>query len=128
MPTIFYYLGLSALFTHELDAVMQREWQLLFILREMSDQSAYPIFLALHVPAFFLFLWLSHHTNQSVQLGFRRLAGSFLIIHGCLHLYLADIPENHFQAPLSNSLIYAAAFFGLLYLLSSGRERQQNAA
>lgn len=128
MPTILYYLGLSTLFTHELDAVMQAEWRLLFFLREMSDQSAYPIFLVLHIPAFFLFFWLSHHSNQGIKLGFRRIVASFLIIHACIHFYLADAPDNHFQGLLSNTLIYAAAVFGLLYVFFSVRESLQNAA
>lgn len=127
MPTILYYLGLSTLFTHELDAIMQAEWRLLFVLREMNDQSAYPIFLILHIPAFFLFFWLSHHSSQGIKLGFRRVAAAFLIIHASIHFYLAGVPENQFQSLLSNTLIYAAATFGLLYIFFSVRETLQNA-
>ena len=32
MQTALYYLGLSCLFTHELDAVSHSEWRLLFVL------------------------------------------------------------------------------------------------
>ena len=60
MLTILYYLGLAALFTHEMDAVMRSEWRLLYVLRSFSDDAAYPLFLALHFPLFFVFLWLKH--------------------------------------------------------------------
>jgi Family of unknown function (DUF6713) len=122
MPTIFYYLGISFLFTHEMDAVMQREWQLLYFLRDMNDQSAYAVFLVLHVPAFFLFFWLGHHPNSNVQSVFRRLVAGFLIVHAGIHFYNASSPANHFDGVLSNVLIYAAGLFGLLYFAALRRQ------
>ena len=56
MPTLFYYLGISLLFAHEMDAVAHKEWQLLYVLRTMTDQMAYPLFVAMHVPLFFVII------------------------------------------------------------------------
>lgn len=128
MPTLFYYLGISTLFTHELDAVMRTEWRLLYILKDMSDQSAYPIFVALHVPAFFLFFWLGHHPIHRVQSTFRLIAAAFLVVHAGVHFYNANSPQNYFEGPLSNILIYAAAVCGLVYIVLVWREYAQNSA
>jgi hypothetical protein len=51
---VLFYLGLGLLFSHELDAIVQSEWRLLYILRSMADEQAMPVFIALHVPLFAL--------------------------------------------------------------------------
>jgi len=102
MPVIIYYLGLSLLFAHEMDAVMRMEWQLLFLLRDMSDESAYPLFVAFHVPAFFLFFWLGHHHNIRIQSRFREITAIFLVVHAGIHFYNAASPANQFEGLLGN--------------------------
>jgi len=67
MPTVLYYLGLAFLFTHELDAVTHSEWRLLPALGNMPDAAASPLFVALHVPLFFVVLWLSQHRRDRVR-------------------------------------------------------------
>ncbi len=119
MLTTLYYLSLSALFTHELDAVINSEWKMLFLLQDLSDDVAYPIFLLIHFPLFFLFFWLSHHSNQSVQLTFRRVISLFLVIHLGLHILQSGHPSNLFEGFISYSLIYLAAIFGSFYVLLS---------
>jgi hypothetical protein len=52
--TFVFYLGLGLLFTHELDAIVQGEWRLLYVLRSLPDEQAMPLFVALHVPLFAL--------------------------------------------------------------------------
>ncbi len=125
MPSILYYLGIAFLFTHEMDAVMYAEWQLLYFLRDMGEASAYSVFLILHVPAFFLFFWLGHHENSRVQRSFRYLAAGFLVVHAVIHTYNADSPANQFEGVLSYSLIYLAAASGLAYIITSWRRRGQ---
>jgi hypothetical protein len=44
------HLMLALLFTHELDAMTQSEWRLLYVLRELSDAQGRWWFVALHVP------------------------------------------------------------------------------
>ena len=117
MPILVYYLALAAFFTHELDAVMAQEWRLLYGLRSLSEAAAYPLFILIHLPLFFVFLWLSHHRRPSVRTGFRALASGFLIVHAGLHLRLADAPLNGFDGLLSYGLIHAAGLLGALYLL-----------
>ena len=53
MKTLLYYLGIAALFTHELDAVLNMEWRLLYHLRTLPDITASSLFVGLHFPLFF---------------------------------------------------------------------------
>ncbi|MDH3768066.1 MAG: hypothetical protein OES99_06400 [Gammaproteobacteria bacterium] len=117
MLTIIYYLGIAALFTHEMDAVMRSEWELLFYLKNLNEAVAYPIFLILHFPLFFIFLWLSHHGNDRIRTLFRYCVSVFLMIHLGLHLLLSDDPNNAFHGLIANLFIYLAAGCGLVYLL-----------
>lgn len=119
MGTLLYYLGVSLLLTHEMDAVAHAEWRLLFVLRDMSDQAAYPVFIALHVPLVFLFFWLGHSANHVVRRAFRALVAAFLVIHALIHFSLSNAPEYTFHGALSNSLIYGAALCGIAYLALS---------
>jgi len=116
MGSLLYYLGIALLCTHEMDAVMHAEWRLLYVLRDMNEEIAYPVFLVVHIPAFFLFFWLGHHPNRRWQAVFRSLATGFLILHALIHTYNADSPANQFAGVLSYSLIYLAAFAGAGYL------------
>lgn len=38
--TLLYYLGVTSPLTHELDAALNTEWRLLYVLRTMSDDVA----------------------------------------------------------------------------------------
>ena len=117
MPSLAYYLAVSAFITHEMDAVRAMEWSLLYVLRALPEKTAYPAFLLGHFPLFFLVLWLGHHENLRLREGFRLFACTFLAIHAGLHARLADHPQNEFEGPISYSLIYLAGFFGGVHLL-----------
>ena len=92
MQATFYYLGVALLFTHELDAVMHSEWQLLFVLRSLPDSTGYSLFVALHVPLFFAILWLSQHPREAVRNGTRLAVAALLVVHAVLHLRLSSSP------------------------------------
>lgn len=120
-----YYLGLTLLLVHEMDAVHHREWRLLYGLRSLSDTAAYPTFLWLHVPLYVLVLWLSHLERVGIQTATRTLVSAFLVIHAGIHSYVAGTPGYSFDT-LSNLFLYGAAVMGLLYLIL--REPERNSA
>lgn len=123
MSGAIYYLGLACLFTHEIDAVIHSEWRLLFFLRSWPDDTASPLFVALHVPLFFAILWLSHVHREVVRKATRVLVAAFLVVHSVLHFSLASNPLYDFHGTLSRSLILSAAACGLAYLLAELRSR-----
>lgn len=113
----FFYLGVGLLFSHELDAVVQSEWRLLYYLRDLPDDGAMQVFIWLHVPLFGLIAWLTHHGESGVRLWSRGVLSIFLIVHAGLHFRLSTSPLYTFDSALSVVLIYGAALAGLTYLV-----------
>jgi hypothetical protein len=112
-----FYLGFGFLFSHELDAMVQAEWRLLYVLRSMPDETAMPIFVWLHVPFFALIVWLTHHSKQQIQIQSRNVFATFLIVHAGLHYRLSNHPLYTFDTILSKTLIYGGAICGAAYLV-----------
>lgn len=119
MTAVLYYLSLACLFTHELDAVTHEEWRLLFGLRAMPDVTASPLFVLLHVPLFFIVLWLSHHGREVVRIRTRLTVSAFTVVHAILHFALSSDPSYDFHGSLSQFLILSAAAFGLAHIAAS---------
>ncbi len=109
-------LMLALLFTHELDAMTQSEWRLLYVLRSLSDEQGRWWFVAIHVPLFWALIALTHHANAQVQRVSRRCVAAFCIVHALLHWRLASDPLSTFSSPLSWGLILGAAMLGVAYL------------
>jgi hypothetical protein len=119
IPKILTQLMLATLFTHELDAMTQSEWRLLYVLRSLDDDQGRWWFVAIHVPLFWALITLTHHADALVQRTSRLGLAAFCIVHALLHWRLASDPLSTFTTPLSWGLILGAAFFGLAYLAVS---------
>jgi len=125
MKNWLFLLGFGFLATHELDAVTQSEWRLLYVLRGLPDELAESAFVALHVPLFTLIVGLCHHPRSSLREGSRAALAAFLVIHVGLHLRLRAYPLYSFHDGLSQALIFGGGVCGLLYLLLCWRERRR---
>ena len=115
-PKVVTQLMLAVLFTHELDAMTQSEWRLLYALRSLSDEQGRWWFVATHVPLFWALIALTHHASEYVQRVSRLGLSAFCIVHALLHWRLASDPLSTFSTPLSWGLILGAAALGALYL------------
>ena len=120
-PKVLVQLMLAVLFTHELDAMTQSEWRLLYVLSSLSDEQGRWWFVAIHVPLFWTLIALTHHGNDHVQRASRIGLSAFCIIHALLHWRLASDPLSTFVSPLSWSLIVGAAALGAAYLGMAAR-------
>ena len=85
MKNLLFNLGLATLSTHELDAVTQSEWHLLYILNNLSEAIAANTFVVAHVPLFTIIFWLGFNENLKVRELARIIFSLFLIIHAGLH-------------------------------------------
>lgn len=119
MNNLLFCLGFSTLVTHELDAVTQSEWRLLFILRRLPEQLAASVFVALHVPLLTLLSWLAFHESKPVRYWSRLVLSAFLIAHAGMHKRLEHHLAYTFTSPLSLALIYGAGLLGLAYIVST---------
>jgi len=117
MSVATYYLAISFLIAHELDAVTHSEWQLLFVLRDLQEATAVHIFALVHIPLVFATLWFSHHANASLRDRTKLGVSIFLVVHAGLHFALSGTPEYDFHGLLSRGLILGSALFGALYVV-----------
>ena len=116
MKNVLFHLSFAALITHELDAMTQAEWRLLFILRNLPEQVASDTFVLLHIPLITILLWLTNHESVRIRSWSRIAVATFLIIHAGLHTLLDHHPDYTFHSLLSLSLIYGGGLLGLMYL------------
>ncbi len=117
MKNIIFNLGFATLLTHELDAIAQSEWKLLFILRSLPEETAPSAFVIIHVPLIAALLWLTNNESQLIKNWSRIALAAFLVIHSGLHKLLENSPNSSFNSLLSLGLIYGGGLLGLLYLI-----------
>ena len=113
---LLFYLAFSTLLAHELDAVHEHEWRLLYVLRTMPDESARRAFVLLHVPIIAILLWLAAYPSEMVQFWTKTSLDLFMIVHAGLHRRLSERPQYKLHAAHSRFLIYGAAALAPLHL------------
>lgn len=117
MKETLWMLCLALFAGHELDAVAQSEWRLLYGLRHLDPALGQALFIALHVPLVAALIGLTGHSRPAVRRNSRRLLAGFAVVHAGLHFNLREHPLYLFDSPLSQALIFACAGAGLLYLI-----------
>ena len=121
---VAFYLGLGALFTHEIDAIPNHEWRGMPLLGTLRDESGMLVFIAAHVLFFAVLIALVASKDERVRRLSRLGISAFIVVHALLHVLSAGAPTYEFSSPLSRLLIFGGAVLGGLYLvLSLKRER-----
>jgi hypothetical protein len=111
MNNILFFLGISFILIHEMDAIRCHEWRIFPGLSFLNDRLGFIIFMFAHVP---LFTWiLISITNPSFRNGFN----VFLVIHLGLHILFLKHPRNEFKDWLSWAMIIGAAACGVIDLI-----------
>jgi len=124
MKSIFFYLGLALLFTHELDAMPNHEWRVLPLLGSLADAVGRDVFLIAHVPIFAVVIAFIASLNLKTRTMARDIAGGFLVAHAVLHFAFSAHADYEFSSSLSSILIYGAAACGLAYFLARWMDRR----
>lgn len=112
-----FYLGLSLLCSHELDAMPNHEWRVLPLIRLLEDSVGQLVFVAAHVPLFAIIICLVASLNMRRRTVSRVAVSAFLVIHTLLHWWFSDHPHYDFDSVLSSVLIVGAGVCGGLYLV-----------
>lgn len=117
MKNIIFYLGMGAIFTYELDAMSNHEWRVLPLTSWLPDEHGMAVFLLIHIPLFAVLIALVASTNTTIRIRSQIGISIFLVIHGLLHLLFIGSTHYEFSSIGSNTLIFASALLGLLYLI-----------
>jgi hypothetical protein len=112
---IFFYLGLSAIIIHEMDAVRCKEWRIFPGLSLLDDNWGFKIFMIAHVPLFYFLFWglMGQSDNSQLKFGL----DIFFIVHVGLHLLFLRHKKNEFKDSVSWTVILSAGLFGLIDIL-----------
>jgi len=111
---IFFYLGITFLSMHEMDAIRCREWRIFPGLSMLSDKLGHIIFVFAHIPLFFFIFWQMTH-SQDIET-FIRGFNIFMIVHLGLHILFLKHKNNEFKDWLSWTIIVGAGLCGLIDL------------
>ena len=114
---IFFYIGLSLLMMHEMDAIRCREWRIFPGLSMLSDKVGHIVFLFLHIPLFYFVFWNLIY-SQGVE-SFMCGLNIFMIVHLGLHILFLKHKNNEFTDWISWSIIIGAGLCGLIDLVMS---------
>jgi hypothetical protein len=125
MQNVVFHLGLAMLFTHELDAMQQREWRLLYALRSMNDEMGAHWFVAIHVPLFAAMTYAAFHPRDLSRRWAQRLLCLFFVIHAGMHWRLMGDPLAPFDSLLSLAFIHGCALCGLSWWALEAKDMSQ---
>ncbi len=117
LANIWFYLAFSTLLAHELDAMHKCEWNLLFILRNWSENTARRTFVLAHIPLVAVLLWLIAHPLDNIRFWTMQGMDIFMIVHAGLHFRLEKHVENRFRTTLSRGLIYGTAILSMIHIV-----------
>ena len=110
---------------HEMDAVAQHEWRLLYVLRSMPEPIAQHAFVLLHVPLVAFLAWFGWHANAAVRTAARLGMAGFMVIHAGLHWRLSADPLYTFHDPASVFLVYGSIVPAIALIVSIIRPSSQ---
>jgi len=114
---LLFFLLLSLVIVHELDAIRRHEWRMFVVLNRMDDESAFQIFSTLHLPLLMMIFWLITNPSVIVVFWFEVVLDVFLIIHKFLHDSFQTHPQNEFTTSFSKRLIDLMAVVGFIHLI-----------
>ena len=118
----YFNLALALLATHELDAMTNAEWSLLFPF--LNDESAKALFIWMHVPLFYYMFKLNSSQTPDTVLKFRFYAGLFMIVHSVAHLVFSLFhPGYTFAPPVETVTVHGAGLLSLLYLVQQRKNQ-----
>lgn len=112
---LFFFLGLSLLLMHEMDAIRCREWRIFPGMSMLSDRVGQIVFIFVHIPLFYFILWqLANSQNiEKFIWGF----SLFMIIHLGLHILFLKNRNNEFKDWISWTIIIGVGLCGLIDLI-----------
>jgi len=113
---VFFFVGLSFILTHEMDAIKAREWTIFPLTAWLDDKMGYLVFTALHIPLYLLLFW-SLYRPEGLNRGLIRGFDIFFIVHVVLHLLFLWHPKNQFTSTFSWLVIVGAGVAGALDLV-----------
>ncbi len=111
----FFYLGLTFIIMHEMDAIRCKEWRIFPGLSFLNDDWGFKVFMIAYIPLFFFLLdGLADKENNEALIDGLNI---FFVAHLGLHLLFLLHKKNEFKDWISWTIISGAGLFGLADLI-----------
>jgi hypothetical protein len=107
---------IALLLIHEMDAIRAKEWGLFVYLRDLQEETAYRIFALIHLPLYFIVLYLLIFGGTTAVFVTKLVIDVFLIAHAVLHYCFRKKKNNGFRTRFSKIVIYSMALLALVHL------------
>ena len=115
MADYLYWAMISALLTHELDAVKRHEWRVLPLTSFLPEKTGEQVFIWMHIPLFLVLLWFSRagaHTTFALSFS------AFAVFHVFLHWVFRKHPAYEFNNLSSWAIIVLTGLLGAAHIVS----------
>ena len=112
----FFYLGISLMTLHEMDAIRCREWRIFPGLSLLSDKLGHLVFVIAHIPLFYFIFWQLTR-SQDIEV-FMKGFNIFMIVHLLLHILFLKHKNNEFKDWISWSIIIGSGLSGIIDLFN----------
>lgn len=119
--TWLYPIVLALLISHELDAMIRNEWELLPGLSALSPEVAPDVFNLLHVPLFAGILWAGFNGSRAVRRAVAVGVEVFVVGHAVAHFALSGAARYLFEPPVETITVYGAALLAAVHLATLAR-------
>jgi hypothetical protein len=106
---------LSLLLVHELDAVQAKEWKMFIILKNMAEEAAVKVFIALHVPLLGVALY-ALAVGGFASYVLKIVVDVFVLAHAVLHFGFRKNSNNGFKTGFSKVIIYSMPVLAAIHL------------
>ncbi len=112
----FFFVGLSFILVHEMDAIRCQEWTIFPLLSKLNEKMGYFVFTSIHIPLYLLLFWGlcgQNGLNPNLIIGL----DIFFIIHVFLHVLFLKHQKNQFTSMFSWIIILGAGIAGLIDII-----------
>ncbi len=109
-------LAFSLLVSHELDAMIRAEWELLPGLETLSPDLAPDVFNLLHVPLVAAAVWLVTSPNGRTRRLTMIVCESLFVGHAIAHTLVRGAERYQFEPPVETMTVYGAAVVSAIHL------------
>ena len=101
LPThFFFYLALSFILIHEMDAVRCKEWRIFPLVALLNEKIGFQVFMLAHIPLFGILFWgLIGAEDPTLWI---RGFNYFCLLHLLAHLLFLWHPKNEFKDWISD--------------------------
>lgn len=107
MTITLFIVIISLLLIHEMDAIRTKEWKMFIILKDISNELAYKIFTFVHLPLYFIAIFVMVQGGVSANAILYFVIDFFLIGHSIIHFCFRKKPNNGFTSTFSKTIIYS---------------------